>query len=332
MTEQERRVLSVYYPDPPPGAPLRFFQRSLHESVAIGFDSDLPSPANYHILVAGRPTREQIEASSRLHTLIIPWAGLPLVTRDLMREHPQIAVHNLHHNAPETAEMALALLLAAAKRIVPMDQRLRKGDWSLRYQPDHTQLLEGRTALTLGYGEIGRRVARMCLGLGMRVMAIRRQAGGEENLAQVSVHGPDDLHNLLPEADALIVCLPLTEATEGWIGKAELELLPGEALLVNVGRGVIVEEQALYEALKSGALGAAGLDVWYQYPADEAARRQTMPSTFAFHELENVVLSPHRAGSSTASQLRRMGALAALLNAAAEGQSLPNRVDITIGY
>jgi phosphoglycerate dehydrogenase-like enzyme len=325
-------ALSVYYPDPPQGEPLQLLQRSLHESVAIHFDSDLPSPAEYQILVAGRPTREQIMASPRLLTLIIPWAGLPLVTRDLMREHPQIAVHNLHHNAPETAEMALALLLAAAKRIVPIDQRLRKGDWSPRYEPSRTQLLMGRTALILGYGEIGRRVAGMCLGLGMRVMAIRRQEGRVGGSEEVAVHPPEALHSLLPETDALIVCLPLTEATEGWIGKAELDLLPEEALLVNVGRGLIVDEGALYEALTNGSLGAAGLDVWYQYPADEAARRQTMPSAFAFHELENVVLSPHRAGSSTASQLRRMEALAEVLNAAAMGHPLPNRVDIPMGY
>ena len=112
----------------------------------------------------------------------------------------------------------------------------------------------------------------------------------------------------------------------------ELELLPKGALLVNVGRGPIVDEEALYEALTQGSLCAAGLDVWYQYPEDEVARLKTQPSIFPFHELENVVLSPHRGGASTVSQLRRMGALAEMLNTLAQGLPLPNRVDLTIGY
>jgi phosphoglycerate dehydrogenase-like enzyme len=325
-------ALSVYYPDPPQGEPLEYLQRSLLPSVTISFDPDIPSPAQYQILVAGRPTREQVVASPMLHTLIIPWTGVPLQTRALMLEHQDIEVHNLHHNAPETAEMAMALLLAAAKRIVPVDQMLRKGDWTPRYQPNRALLLEGKTALILGYGEIGRRVAEMCRGLGMRVMAIRRQAGKGGGKDGISIHMSEALHALLPQANALIICLPLTEATEGWIGARELDLLPSDALLVNIGRGPIVDERALYEALSSGSLGAAGLDVWYRYPEDEAARKQTFPSEFPFQSLDNVVMSPHRAGGSTTSQLRRMEVLVDVLNTAALDKPLPYKVDITLGY
>jgi phosphoglycerate dehydrogenase-like enzyme len=116
------------------------------------------------------------------------------------------------------------------------------------------------------------------------------------------------------------------------IGERELALLPPDAVLVNVGRGPIVDEAALYHALHEGTLHAAGLDVWYNYPADEASRSHTPPSAYPFHELDNVVMSPHRAGGSDESEMRRMTHLAALLNAAARGDEMPNRVDLQAGY
>jgi phosphoglycerate dehydrogenase-like enzyme len=103
-------------------------------------------------------------------------------------------------------------------------------------------------------------------------------------------------------------------------------------VLVNVGRGPIVDEAALYAALRDGTLYAAGLDVWYNYPADEAARAHTPPSDYPFHELDNVVMSPHRAGSSVETEALRMVHLARLLNAAARGEPMPNRVDLEAGY
>jgi phosphoglycerate dehydrogenase-like enzyme len=146
------------------------------------------------------------------------------------------------------------------------------------------------------------------------------------------IHPPQALHRLLPCANALFICLPLTPATTGLIGAKELALLPPHAVLVNVARGPIVDEAALYHALRDGALHAAGLDVWYNYPPDEAARAHTPPSDYPFHELDNVVMSPHRAGGSTETELQRMAHLARLLNAAARGEEMPNRVDLQAGY
>jgi phosphoglycerate dehydrogenase-like enzyme len=109
-------------------------------------------------------------------------------------------------------------------------------------------------------------------------------------------------------------------------------LLPEGAILVNVARGPIVNESALFHALKVGKLYAAGLDVWYNYPEDEPTRSRTAPSEFPFHGLDNVVMSPHRAGGAMDLDLRRMEALAELLNATRHGEPMPNRVDITLGY
>lgn len=289
-------------------------------------------PAEYHILVAGRPQREHLTASPNLSVLIIPWAGLPNETHELMLDFPHIAVHNLHHNAIAAAEMAITLMLAAAKFIVPTDRTFRTHDWTPRYQPAPAVLLEGKTALILGYGAIGRRVAHMCRGLDMKVIAIRRHVPVTPHDTPDKIHPPNALHRLLPQTDVLLICLPQTPETNALIGQEELALLPPGAVLVNVGRGPIVDEAALYHALRDGTLYAAGLDVWYNYPADEAARSHTPPSAYPFHQLENVVMSPHRAGSSKEREIQRMAHLAVLLNAAARGETIPNRVDVQAGY
>jgi len=279
-------------------AALAHLRAHLDAEVHLTFGPDLPVPADYHILVAGRPQREHLTASPNLCALIIPWAGLPEVTRDVMCRFPHIAVHNLHHNAAPVAEMVVTLMLAAAKLVVPMDRALRAHDWTPRYRPNPSILLEGKTALILGYGAIGQRVAHLCRALGMKVMAIRRRVAGTSADMPDEIYPPNALPTLLPQANVLIICLPHTSETTGLISENELALLPPGAVLVNVGRGPIVDEATLYHALREGTLHSAGLDVWYNYPADEAARSHTPRSTYPFHELDNVVMSPHRAGGS----------------------------------
>jgi phosphoglycerate dehydrogenase-like enzyme len=126
--------------------------------------------------------------------------------------------------------------------------------------------------------------------------------------------------------------LPHTPETDGLIGRLELDLLPEKAVLVNVARGPIVDEPALFAALQSGRLHSAGLDVWYNYPSDETSRSHTPPANYPYHALDNVVMSPHRAGSTADSNTLRMRHLAALLNTAATEETLPNRVDVAAGY
>jgi phosphoglycerate dehydrogenase-like enzyme len=294
---------------------------------------ELPQLADFEILVAGRPTAEQIEASPHLLAVVIPFAGVPPETKSLLSGYPAITVHNLHHNADATAEMAMALLMSAAKCIVPIDRAFRSNDWRPRYRPNPSVLLKGKNATILGYGDIGRRVARMCLALGMSVRAIRKSMKGKsEESNGVTLHSASDLDRLLPQSDVLIVCLPLTEETHGLLDAGALSALPQGAIVVNVGRGPIIEEEALFQALKSGHLHAAGLDVWYNYPNEEGTRADTPPSNWPFAELDNVVMSPHRAGGSQGNELLRVRALAALLNPFAEGGKIANRVDLDAGY
>ncbi|RLC97713.1 MAG: hydroxyacid dehydrogenase, partial [Chloroflexi bacterium] len=264
-----------------------------------------------------------------LQALIVPWTGIPPGTLELVREFPDLTLHNLHHNAAPVAEMAVALLLAAAKRIIPFDQALRKNDWRLRYQPPETILLERKRALILGYGEIGRRIGTALEGLGLEVVFIRRRAGADQ---EPGIYPPSALEELLPEVDFLVLALPLTAQTEGWIGEKELRLLPSSAVLVNVARGKVIDEVALFKALSEKWIFGAGLDVWFNYPGSREERGSTPPGEYPWGDLDNLVLSPHRGGLVRETEDLRMSALAELLNQAARGLPLSNRVDPDLGY
>jgi phosphoglycerate dehydrogenase-like enzyme len=329
--------LRVYIPRPPRDDPLALLRERIDSSVELLLGGDPPGACE--VLVEGTPRPTQL-ACAGLRAVIVPWAGLPDVIHAQLAERPEITVHNLHHNAPATAEMAVALLLAAARAVVPLDQALRQGDWSARRIVEGTLSLTGRTALILGYGHVGRLVARACGALGMRVFAVRRGASGVETDGTAEVHPAASLRALLPGAQALIICLPHTPETDGVLGREELALLPRDCVVVNVGRAAIVDEHALYEALRDGRIHSAGLDVWYRYPgkstertsATPASRGPTLPASCPFHELDNVVMSPHRAGLTGGTELDRMAAVAELLNAAARGEPIPNRVDLARRY
>ncbi len=314
----------LHEPDP---EHLDFLCAQLHPDICVTAGADVPH--DIQLLIGGRPSRENL-STPHLNMLIIPFAGLPDTTHTLMAEFPHIAVHNLHYNAPMTAETATALLLAAAKRIVPVDRSFRRDDWTERYTGKPNVILDGKTILILGYGAIGQKVGHICRAMGMNVLAIRRHLDADSP----EIYPPERLHDLLPHADVLMVCLPGTPETTGMIGAKELALLPQGAILVNVGRGAVVDEGAFYHALRDGNLYAAGVDVWYNYPTDPETRSSTPPSAYPFHELDNVVMSPHRAvgGGAREVERRRMSALASSLNAAARGEPVPHKVDLEVGY
>ena len=182
-------------------------------------------------------------------------------------------------------------------------------------------------------GAIGQRVARVGRALGMRIVVIRRR----ETLTAsdgIDIRTTKQLRESLPEADIVCIAAALTPETSGLLGRHELGLLPSHAVLVNVARGPIVDEEALYEALREGRIGAAGIDTWYHYPQSETERSATYPSRFPFQELDNVVMSPHRGGAFRTEELERirMGHLARSINAASRGEPIPHRVELDAGY
>lgn len=326
-------TLSVYYPNAPEPECVDLLKNHLRPGVKLAIGKDLPSDPDYHVLVAGRPSPEQLRASPNLKAVIVPWAGVPPETRTtILADFPNISLHNLHYNDTTTAELGFALLLSAAKFIPSMDRALRTNDWTPRYDPSPSVFLHRKTALILGYGAIGRAMARMCKGLDMTILATRRSPDKHRDEYADEIHPSDALPELLPRANALLICLPHTPETEGLIGAKELALLPEKAVLVNIGRGKIVDETALYDALKNDHLHAAGIDVWYNYPSDQATWPNTPPANHPFHELDNIVMSPHRGGATMESERLRMTDLARLLNTAEEGEPMPNKVSLERGY
>ena len=317
-----------------PGAVDPGFLECLRETLGAGVQLHLGAerPERVRAIVQGVPTQAHLSGASHLERVLIPYAGVPEATRALLAAHPHLTLHNLHHNAASTAELALALFLAAIKRVVPHDQELRRGDWRRRYAPPESMTAEGRHAVVIGFGAIGTRIARACSALGLTVSATRASVDVVTQEGGVDVHPARDLASLLPRAQVLFLCAPLTAATRGLMGASELALLPRDACVVNVGRGALIDEDPFYEALRDRRIDCAGLDVWYAYPRSEDERAATPPSAHPFHSLDNVVLSPHRAGLTRQNEVQRARALAALLRAAHAGQPVPNVVSCETGY
>ena len=326
-------TLKVHYSIDPEVKALEVLQAKLIAGIRLSVGLEIPPQPDFQVLINGTPKQGHLTSSPHLNSLIIPYAGVPESTRIILTDFPHLKVYNLHHNAAPTAEMAIALLMAAAKFLVPIDRDFREHNWAPRYETNPSLLLEGKTALILGFGHIGQRVGLICQAMGMDVIGVRRtQNASLMPGLQTKVHSIDQLDQLLPRAKFLIITLPITADTEGLIGAEQLSLMVPGGILVNVGRGRIVNQTALYHALTDGTLSAAGLDVWYNYPDSTEGRSSTPPADHPFHELDNIVMSPHRGGGSRDTELLRMHHLAELLNALHNGSPSPNQVDISAGY
>jgi len=325
----DTRLKRVHIVHTPETRNLELLESEVNPKITITTGEEIPADAQYQILVDGNPSVEFLSASHQLKALIIPWVGLSQNTREVLTRFPNLSVYNLHHNAIPTAEIALGLLFAVSKHLIPMDKALRKNDWTTRYEPSRVTMLYGKKALILGYGTIGRIIANVLDSLGVQFYGIKRNLGNER---EKNIYTPKALHALLSKVEILFVTLPLTKETEGMIGNFELNLLPKDSIVINVGRGPVIDQRALFYALESGHLGGAGLDVWYSYPTEEENRQNTPPADFPFNKLSNIVFSPHRGGSTRDTEKLRMLALAESLNAAFEGEFIPNPVDIKARY
>jgi hypothetical protein len=183
---------------------------------------------------------------------------------------------------------------------------------SLVFPIDPRKLVRGAAAPVLAelahvLDDIGQALARRAMAFDMRVCAVRRQGQAETPSGLLFVGGPERLDDVLRLADCLAVTLPLSPATCGLIDDRRLRLMKPTAFLVNVARAEVIDEVALYDTLASGRLAGAALDVWYRYPT---SAEPTPPATQPFHELGNVLMTPHVSGW-TEGMLDARGALIA---------------------
>jgi D-3-phosphoglycerate dehydrogenase len=188
-------------------------------------------------------------------------------------------------NSPSVAEQAVFMMLMLAKRALEMHALVKEGRWAERLGKLPFDLF-GKTVLIVGFGRIGTRTAKRCLAMEMNVLVYDPyRSAGDINVAGCEPIG--DLEAALPRADFVSIHCPKTPETIGMFDAARLRRMKPSAYLINTARGGIVDEAALYDALSSGKLAGAGLDVFAQEP----------PSVpYPLFELPNVIIAPHVAG------------------------------------
>ncbi len=279
-----------------------------------------------------------MELVPRLRWVQVDSAGVNLLhNTPLWKSNVPITSANGVH-AVQIAEHVLAMLLAHAHHL-PLACRLQaQAQWAYGQQLDAfvSPEIRGKTLGILGYGAIGREVARLAAACGLRVLATKRrgQSAVYDGWSPVGTGDPDgriperfydldELHLLLPECDAIVLALPLTEQTYHIIGRAALSLMRPHAFIVNIARGALIDQDELVAALQARRLGGVALDVTDPEP---------LPAESPLWSMENVMITPHVAGLSTHYNDRVVDLMCENLRRYLAGEPLLNLVRRELGY
>jgi len=278
------------------------------------------------VLVCSTMSRAMALAADRLRLVHVTGAGFDRIpVADLA---PGVAVANTFHHAVPIAEHVVMATLMLSRRVLPVDREMRSGRWRTvgndATVPFHP-VLRGRTIGLIGFGGIAQEVARLAGALGMRVRAVRSNpgAGLPDDLVVDWMGATHQLDTLLETSDVVVVTVPLSDSTRGLVDAAALARMRPGAILVNVARGPIVDEQALLDALIGGRLGGAAIDVWWDAPGDGGI---APPVVARFAALDNVVLTPHYSGHARTTFEQRAADIAANISRLADGHPLENVV------
>lgn len=254
--------------------------------------------------------------------LHVPGAGLDGIDLDTL---PAIAtVCNVFEHETPIGEFVLASMLEWELRLSDLRRNFSPGTWSDTYRNrvPHGEL-HGKTLGIIGFGRIGRAIAQRARAFDLRVLAIDASTTDGAGLAD-QVMPTSELPTILRAADYVVIACPLTEATRRLFQAAELGAMRRSAVLINVSRAEIVDEDALFAALSTGVIGGAVLDVWYRYPT--GADDQVEPSRLPFHTLPNAICTPHSCAWTTELPERRYAFIARNLQRLAAGEPLANVV------
>lgn len=319
-------------------------------TILLGFTTGDLSDADYRQIKASAPDHELLVTTDRRlieqrladievavksfpHDLItqapkLRWLQQWGAGADWLLRYPEVAALDRLiitngsgvHAVPIT-EHILGLILAFGRGLHMQVRQQGTKTWR---SPTWDQLFElpGKTLLLIGVGAIGERTAQMATALGMRVLGVRR----DPTIATAGVaalYGPDALPQLLPQADIVVLTVPLTQATHHLIGAAELSLMKPSAYIINIGRGGTIDEPALVQALRAGRLAGAGLDVCAVEP---------LPADSPLWTMENVIITAHYAGATPIYDERAMPIFLDNLGRYVAGEPLRNVVDKQLGY
>ena len=268
---------------------------------------------------------EQFATAHKLKWIHSPAAAVHQLMYPELVASKVIVTNSGDVHGPVVAEHAIALLLALAKRLPQAMHYQEKKEWAqelLWQQQPRPREVSGATVVVIGMGSIGREFAVRAKALGMKVLAVRENLKkGLGNADQV--FAPSQLDSVLPQADYVLLCTPVTPATTGLINRARLAQMRPDSYLINVGRGPLVDETALLEALQNGKIAGAALDVFTQEP---------LPPSSPFWTMKNVLITPHTAAVTDRLWERHYQLIVENLKRFLDGRPLLNLIDKRRGY
>ena len=283
----------------------------------------LKALSNADVAVSHFFTEGMAHAAQNLKLLHAPNAGTDALRVELLG--PRTSVANAYFHGPAVAEYVVMAVLALSRDLLKLDRQVRKGIWGgswTRGEVPGEEVL-GKSLGIVGYGHIGREVASRARALGMSIRVISAHPPKRKPSAVVSWKSPVGLAQLLKESDYVVLACPLNNDTSGLIGPSEFARMKHSAFLINVARGPVVQEEALYRALKDRQIAGAAIDVWYRYPAGSEPCR---PSRFPFHKLSNLLMTPHVSGWMLGTRQKRLQLIAENIDRLVAGKPLLNVV------
>jgi phosphoglycerate dehydrogenase-like enzyme len=263
-----------------------------------------PDLAEAEVFVGSTFTVSMARSANKLRLVHVAGAGTDGIDFGALPAGVQVA--NTFHHEDSVAEYVVATSILLWRRILDQDRRLRRGVWA---SPAFDAALTQPDAISaahvgfVGFGHIGRSSWNVLRVLGCTGAAVTGRGSVEADTGLRWVGGADRLDQLMAESDIVVVSAPLSERTRGMIGEPQLRALGPRGVLVNVGRGPLVDEKALYTALSNRDIAGAAIDVWYDYPDTDGIGA---PSELPFADLDNLVLTPHTSGITRQTFLSRV--------------------------
>lgn len=306
------------------------FERGLPAGTIVSWHSRFDEDAlvadlrDADVYVGARFSAAMGAAAVNLRLVHVAGAGFDRIAADALPAGA-VCANTFHHEA-SIAEYVAAMTVVLRRRLLDQDIELRAGHWaSSVYEPDRPQVraLHGSTVGIVGFGHIGTCTWQVLRSFGACGMAVTRSPVDTREHGLDWAGGVDELDHLLRRSDVVVLCLPLEAATRGIIGASQLAAMKSDSVLVNVGRGPLVDEAALYAALKESRIGGAVLDVWYQYPSTGSHGRC---ATYPFGELANVLMTPHISGVTRQTFEGRVGDIVANIRRLANDEPIANVV------
>jgi phosphoglycerate dehydrogenase-like enzyme len=303
--------------------------------IPINYDEEylLKNIENMNVIL-GDYVSERMLKKGNIELIQVHQAGIEKLDLDIIKKY-NVSLCNSHSNSLAVAEFAVALILSIAKKIPYHDKLLREGNWNREssfeknnFSSNFSSELYSKTIGFIGYGNIGKKISELLNGFKCKKMAIVKNKN--KNYRELDFIGNSkDINYVLENSDYVIVAVPLTDETKRMLNNYNLIKMKKSAYLINISRGEIVEEEALYNILKNNFIAGAAIDAWYNYP--EKNEKIYPYNDLPFNELDNIIMSPHRADLIYDKNTYLKDAIDNIIRFG-NGEELRNIIDLKKGY